>query len=216
MRTIVFISAALFLAFCSLYAADVLAYGYDLQYGMQSPTEGSGGIVSRVIAALIGLVLGAFLSDKFRKLRWFLFMIAGVLFCAGLLIAPVTGQITSFAVGFFVAYTALSSKQKNKLRNIMKRFAHFKQTVFGSSSWATLEHLQAHNLTGDKGLFLGMYRHRDEDGTLKDVPLHYAGDRHLMTVAAARGAKVCLPLFPIFSPMKARSWRLILRVSYRL
>lgn len=197
MRTIVFISAALFMAFCSLYAADVLAYGYDLQYGMQqSPASSTGVIASRLMAALVGAVAGAFLSDKFRKLRWVLFMIAGGLFCVGLLIVPVTGQIMSFSVGFFVAYTALSSKQKNKLRNIMKRFAHFKQTVFGSSMWATLEHLQAHNLTGDKGLFLGMYRHRQEDGTVQDVPLHYAGDRHLMTVAAARGGKGVSSVIP--------------------
>ncbi len=197
MRTIASVLSVLFLTFCSLYAADAFAYGYDLQYAMQQKSpDGYGSVISRVIAALVGAVLGAFLSDKFRKLRWLLFMIAGGLFCAGLLIAPVTGQVMAFFIGFIVAYMALSNKQKSKLHNIMKRFAHFKQTVFGSSAWATLEHLQAHNLTGDKGLFLGMYRHREENGTLQDVPLHYAGDRHLMTVAAARGGKGVSSVIP--------------------
>jgi type IV secretion system protein VirD4 len=196
MRTIASVLSVFILTFCSLYAADAFAYGYDLQYGMQRPADSTGVIASRIIAALVGAVLGAFLSHKFRKLRWVLFMIAGSLFCVGLLIAPITGQITSFFIGFVVAYTALSNKQKSKLRNIMKRFTHFRQTVFGSSAWATLEHLQAHNLTGDKGLFLGMYRHREENGTLQDVPLHYAGDRHLMTVAAARGGKGVSSVIP--------------------
>ncbi len=215
MRTIASVLSVFILTFCSLYAADAFAYGYDLQYGMQRPADSTGVIASRIIAALVGAVLGAFLSDKFRKLRWLLFMIAGGLFCAGLLIAPVTGQVMAFFIGFVVAYIALSNKQKSKLRNIMKRFTHFKQTVFGSSSWASLEHLQAHNLTGDKGLFLGMYRHREENGTVQDVPLHYVGDRHLMTVAAARGGKGISSVIPNLLTYDGSVWRLISRVSLR-
>lgn len=196
MRTIAPVLSGLFVIFCSLYAAVAFAYGYDVTYGMQRQPDTYGFIISRIIPALAGGVLGAFLSDKFRKLRWVLFMIAGGLFCVGLLIAPVTGQIAAFFVGFAGAYVALSNKKKSKLRTLMKRFAHFKQTVFGSSSWASLEHLQAHNLTGDKGFFLGMYRHRKENGTVQDVPLHYAGDRHLMTLASSRGGKGVSSILP--------------------
>jgi type IV secretion system protein VirD4 len=38
-------------------------------------------------------------------------------------------------------------------------------------------------------LAAALYRHRNDDGTVQEVPLHYAGDRHLMTVAAARAGK---------------------------
>lgn len=38
-----------------------------------------------IIAGIVGAILGAFLSDRLRKLRWLLFMIAIGFFCVGLL-----------------------------------------------------------------------------------------------------------------------------------
>ena len=153
-------------------------------------------IYTCIVAGIAGAILGAFLSDRLRKLRWLLFMIALAFFCVGLLITPLTGQVVSFVIGFAAAFAALSDKKKRSLMKMLKRFKHFKQTVFGSSTWATYEHLKENNLMGKEGLFLGMFRHREENGKISNVPMYYAGDRHLMTVAAARGGKGVSSVIP--------------------
>jgi type IV secretion system protein VirD4 len=206
MKTPVSFLTTAFLTFTGLYAPDCLAYGgYDYNsYGGYAPTSmmnslfmlSSAQVASCIVAALIGAALGAFFSDKFKKFRRVLLLIIAGLCGVAALMTPAIGQIVAFVVGFIAAYLLLSDKQKSKLRSMMQRFKQFKQTVFGSSTWATLEHLQEHNLTGDKGLFLGMYRHRNDDGTVQEVPLHYAGDRHAITVAAARGGKGVSSVIP--------------------
>lgn len=153
-------------------------------------------IYTCIIAGIAGAILGAFLSDRLRKLRWLLFMIALAFFCVGLLITPLTGQLVSFVIGFAAAFAALSDKKKRSILKMLKRFKHFKQTVFGSSTWASFEHLKENNLMGKEGLFLGMFRHREDNGKISDVPMYYTGDRHLMTVAAARGGKGISSVIP--------------------
>ncbi len=153
-------------------------------------------IYTCIVAGIAGAILGAFLSDRLRRLRWLLFMIAIGFFCIGALVTPITGQIVSFFIGFAAAFAALSDKKKRAILKMLKRFKHFKQTVFGSSTWATYEHLKENNLMGKEGLFLGMFKHREENGTISNVPMYYAGDRHLMTVAAARGGKGVSSVIP--------------------
>lgn len=153
-------------------------------------------IYTCIVAGIAGAILGAFLSDRLRKLRWLLFMIAIGFFCVGLLITPITGQVVSFVIGFAAAFAALSDKKKRAILKMLKRFKHFKQTVFGSSTWASFEHLKENNLIGKEGLFLGMFRHREDNGKISNIPLYYNGDRHLMTVAAARGGKGVASVIP--------------------
>ena len=153
-------------------------------------------IYTCIIAGIAGAIIGAFLSDRLRKLRWLLFMIAIGFFCVGLLITPITGQIVSFFIGFLAAFAALSDKKKRSILKMLKRFKHFKQTVFGSSTWASFEHLKENNLMGKEGLFLGVFKHREENGKISNVPMYYAGDRHLMTVAPARCGKGVSSVIP--------------------
>lgn len=205
MRRLLPILTISLLAVTSLYAFDCLAYsGYGYTAYESSPPSMTDTLfmltgaqfASCILAALIGAVLGAFFSDTFKKFRRVLLLIMAALCALVALFTPALGQLVAFAIGFVAAYLLLSDKQKKGFRNMLQRFKQFKQTVFGSSTWATLEHLQEHNLTGEQGLFLGMYRHRDDNGTVQDVALHYAGNRHLMTVAAARGGKGVSSVIP--------------------
>jgi type IV secretion system protein VirD4 len=206
MRFFVPFLTTVFLTATSLYVPDCLAYGgYDYNsYGGYAPpsmmdglmTLSAAQVASCIVAALIGAALGAFFSDKFKKFRRVLFLIMLGLSGLAALMTPAVGQLVAFVVGFIAAYLLLSDKQKSALRSMLQRFRRFTQTTFGSSTWATLEHLQEHNLTGEKGLFLGTYRLRHDNDSVEDVPLHYAGDRHLMTVAAARGGKGVSSVIP--------------------
>jgi len=156
-----------------------------------------GQAVTCLIAGLLGAVLGAFMSDRLRKFRWFLCMIAGVLVCTALLLTPLTGQTVAFAIGFMFAYLALSDGRGRALvQNVMRRFIPVDQTAFGSSRWATFDDVRKHGLAGAEGLFLGMYRAHRENGKLMERPLHYKGDRHLLTVAASRAGKGVSSVIP--------------------
>jgi type IV secretory pathway TraG/TraD family ATPase VirD4 len=193
-----------FLTFTGLYAPACLAYDYGYNaYGYAQPSImdsvmilGTAQAATCIVSALIGGLFGAFFSHKLRKFRKILFSIMAGLCGGAALFTPALGQLVAFVVGFIAAYLLLSDKQKKNLRNLMQRFKQFKQTVFGSSTWATLEHLEENNLTGDKGLFLGMYRHRNDDGTIEEKPITYQGDRHLITVAAARAGKGVSSVIP--------------------
>jgi type IV secretion system protein VirD4 len=90
----------------------------------------------------------------------------------------------------------LKRRAKEKLTQFDTAF----QTLSPDRVWiigvGNIGALQENNLTGDQGLFLGMYRYRDENNSVQEVPLHYAGDRHLMTVAAARAGKGVSSVIP--------------------
>lgn len=191
MRTIAKWSIALVILIALIYGGSGGdGFGNPL-FSLPGLYSARGQALSCLIAGLLGAIVGAFMSDKFRKLRWLLYMIAGVLICTALLMTPLTGQTTAFAIGFVLAYLALSDgRGKALIQNAMRRFIPVEQTAFGSSRWATFEDVQKHGLAGVEGLFLGMYRqHHETNGKLMERPLYYQGDRHLMTVAASRAGK---------------------------
>jgi len=66
-----------------------------------------------------------------------------------------------------------------------------KPTTFGSAEWADEPYLREHDIIGDKGIRLGGFA--TKDGI---VPLHYDGDRHLLTVAPTRAGKGTTLIIP--------------------
>lgn len=74
--------------------------------------------------------------------------------------------------------------------------------VFGSARFATPEHAEAMGLIGETGLRLGALRAPDKQARQHDQdngivrPLHYTGERHLLTIAptrAGKGVSVVIP-----------------------
>ncbi|MCB9978540.1 MAG: type IV secretory system conjugative DNA transfer family protein [Rhodospirillales bacterium] len=154
-------------------------------------------VITCVFSALLGALLGAFFSDRFRRFRQILALcILSLVLLLGLR-QPGLGQILSFIGGFILAYSLLSDKTRQTfIRRVLGGFKKFRQTVFGSSGWADAAYIVANDLTGEDGLFLGLFRHLDADGTVQEMPLRYKGDRHLLTVAPARMGKGVSAVIP--------------------
>jgi len=144
-------------------------------------------ITQHVIAALLGALVGAFFSQKLRHLRRWLFLcIVALVLLASVILNQFAGNIACFIAGAIAAYWAL----REKIAEALKK-EPVKPTTFGSAEWANLEHLQQNKLVGEEGFALGFY---EEEG--KRHPLHYAGDRHLLTVAPTRSGKGVSAIIP--------------------
>ena len=102
----------------------------------------------------------------------------------GIIASATLGNIAFFVLGFRVVWYLL----RDQIAKVLK--GRRKPTTFGSAEWATLAHLQENNLTGEKGFRLGASRKR------QSYPLHYAGDRHLLTVAPTRSGKGVSSIIP--------------------
>jgi type IV secretion system protein VirD4 len=146
-------------------------------------------MTSYLIAAVLGLAVGALFSDRLRAFRRYLWIALGVLavlfsFVAPfplntMLTVPITIVIFVIAVGFGLAWGRIAGAGRGR------------STTFGSAQWATAALLQARNLVGEQGLALGYF----EDGETR-LPLHYTGDRHLLTVAPTRAGKGVSAIIP--------------------
>lgn len=71
--------------------------------------------------------------------------------------------------------------------------------TFGSAQFATPEHAAMQGLIGETGIRLGRLRHPDPALRGKDeplIPLHYTGERHLLTVAPTRSGKGVSTIIP--------------------
>ena len=143
-------------------------------------------------SALSGAILGAFFSQKMRKFRKWIF-IALVVGCAvaAVLMSVFLGNVAFFVLGAAAAYYLLRETVKAVGKAWDKRGKKQKLSTFGSAEWADLEHLQEHKLIGKKGFNLGVYV---ENGI--SHPIHYTGERHLLTVAPTRSGKGVSSIVP--------------------
>ena len=140
--------------------------------------------VQHIIAALLGLILGALFSDKLRQFRKFLFIFSIIiLLILGVVASPYLGNIAFFVTGSALAYYFLRIPRKIKAKT--------KPTTFGSAEWATYEHLLENHLIGEEGFSLGSFLN---NGVRR--PLHYTGNRHLLTVAPTRSGKGVSSIIP--------------------
>lgn len=154
--------------------ADAQNYANLEQQAISRQKEGVFGYY--VLAVLAGALLGALCSQKFRPIRRYLF-IAVVLLAA--YINTILGIAAFFFMGFYVASLLLVDNTRRKY------------STFGSAEWATFEELQNNELLDNKGLILGNYIDKKQI-----YPLHYTGNRHLLTVAPTRSGKGVSSIIP--------------------
>jgi type IV secretion system protein VirD4 len=161
----------------------VLGGGALLLFGL-GQWLGSGWIMERVwhfpIALLLGGLVGAFFSDACRPIRKWL----GIAFWSIVALVACTsnvifGDVALFVIAFVAALFVFRAVSSGRGR---------RETTFGSAEWADLDHLLENDLTGKQGLRLGMYGGK--------YPLHYTGNRHLLTVAPTRSGKGVSAIIP--------------------
>lgn len=139
------------------------------------------------VAFGIGILLGVsplLFLGPYRDL-----VIAGVgLFIVALVLTPVVGAgMTMVSGGYGIALGALYVAWR-----LFKPIRFKKPTTFGSAEWATPEDVERAGLAKGQGFFLGRF----ETGEDETTPLHYSGDRHLLTVAPTRAGKGVCAIIP--------------------
>ncbi len=154
-----------------------------------APVLWQGRIAEHLVSAFVGALVGVFFSARFKKIRvWIFFGGLALLLLVGAILSSTIGDVASFLVGLVAALLLLRDQAKAKAQAAQKQP---KPTTFGSAEWATLEHLKQHGLIGTKGFLLGVF---EENG--QRFPLHYTGDRHLLTVAPTRSGKGVAAIVP--------------------
>lgn len=143
-------------------------------------------LLQHLIALVIGGLVGAFFSDMLRRFRkWIFFALLAIGLLGLAFMSTITGNLAFFIAGAIAAYFALMDRIARALGKGPK------PTTFGSAEWADLDHLQKHNLIGEDGFALGGFQNGNDLS-----PLHYTGDRHLLTVAPTRAGKGVASIIP--------------------
>ena len=157
-------------------------------YGGYAPDIVGYQLAVYIAAAVIGLLLGLLFSDMARGIRRYIWLGICALFFLFTLSAPypVNGILTipeavflfgvTYAVGLAIGRIAGGGGQS---------------ATFGSAKWATLASLRARQMVGEQGLAMGYFPAGDHP-----APLHYKGDRHLLTVAPTRAGKGVAAIIP--------------------
>jgi type IV secretion system protein VirD4 len=148
-----------------------------------------GQIVAYIVAAAFGLAIGALFSDRLAPFRAILWPVLGGLAVLFSLVAPfpLNGALTlPIAIVLFCIAVGLGLAWGRRAEGRGRR-----STTFGSAQWATPALLQQRRMVGEQGLALGYFG--AGEGRL---PLHYTGDRHLLTVAPTRAGKGVSAIIP--------------------
>ncbi len=141
-------------------------------------------ILQHVLSAFLGGLIGAFFSKPLAMVRkWLLLLFVLVGAVVGAAAHVVLGNIAFFFLGALAVYLLLNALIPAPRRK--------KPTTFGSAEWADLDHLSQNKLIGDTGFFLGFFATGETTH-----PLHYTGDRHLLTVAPTRSGKGVSAIIP--------------------
>lgn len=143
-------------------------------------------VATIALATSAGYALGWFLSPQARQFRAAVkigLMLLVTLFCLGNLWFGWTYATIAAWIGFFWAFGLWFG---SAVRGFFT-----KPTTFGSAEWATFAHLQENGLIGSSGIRLGGFAAHDALH-----PLHYTGDRHLLTIAPTRSGKGTTAIIP--------------------
>lgn len=140
-----------------------------------------------LVGGAAGYAIGWFFSEQAAKFRAFILLGAlGIItFLALGDLGPAGWGYTSIAA--FIAFAAALGLW---LGTAAKSFLE-RPTTFGSAKWATLPYLEEHDLIGDSGVRLGRF-----DAAERSAPIHYASDRHLLTIAPTRSGKGTTAIIP--------------------
>ncbi|WP_424978100.1 type IV secretory system conjugative DNA transfer family protein [Leisingera sp. S232] len=139
------------------------------------------------LATLAGFACGWFLSPNGKSLRRTIFMT----------IAALTGLLALFGYGpmvellvYLFAFCGFCWGIGYWLGRGIKSLMQ-PPITFGSSRWATVEHLEEKDLLDQDGIILGSCYDGEKTRTIT-----YAGDRHLLTSAPTRGGKGVSHIIP--------------------
>lgn len=144
-------------------------------------------VATITLATGAGYALGWFLSPQAKAFRTAIMVgviLLTTLVCLGTGLLGWTYATVAGWIGFFAA---LGLWLGTTLRDIF----NYRPTTFGSAEWATLPYLQDNGLIGREGIRLGMFDTQNES-----APLHYNGDRHLLTIAPTRSGKGTTAIIP--------------------
>ena len=186
-----------------LFILIVLVPSGVLAMGSRGPQVGFGSygepntagkrVLGYLLAILFGALAGAFFSERLRKLRRFVVLsLFALIAITAIFKSDALGYVIFFFAAAFVAYFLLRLPRKAGEEGE----AEGKKTTFGSAEWATAgylkeEYAKKKGLLGNKGLFLGTF-----PAGKVPLPLHYKGDRHLLTVAPTRAGKGVSSIIP--------------------
>lgn len=143
-------------------------------------------IIVIAFATGAGYALGWFLSPQaktFRSAIRIALILIVTLICLGNGIFGWAYTTIAAWIGFFAA---LGLWLGSNMRGFFT-----KPTTFGSAEWASFDHLQENGLIGSSGIRLGGYAAHDQVH-----PIHYTGDRHLLTIAPTRSGKGTTAIIP--------------------
>lgn len=139
-------------------------------------------IIQHFLATCLGGLIGAFFSEKASGVRRYFFLVFCIVGAViGVSLDIWIGNTAFFLLGASIIYILLKEGDKPSP----------KPTTFGSAEWADFEHLFQHNLIGNNGFSLGFFPHNENNN-----PIHYEGDRHLMTIAPTRSGKGVSSIIP--------------------
>lgn len=162
--------------------------------GIEHYAIGTFQVMIVMIAGAFGFFLGWLGSPQAKPFRMIMMMIiAGIVMLAGIGdVGPAGTSITGlFAIAAFVAGLLYW------IGSAVRAFSR-PPTTFGSAEWATLPYLEDKGIIGDSGIRLGVFPAAatvDDDHHHRQ-PLHYASDRHLLTIAPTRSGKGTTAIIP--------------------
>jgi len=149
-------------------------------------------IVPMVVSAALGFAIGAFFSPAFKRFRVYVGLaLAAAVFLFALFVPMPEADGLSYVITAVIFFIAQALGRRLGEKAVAERYK--RPTSLGSAQWATLEHLQKNGVVGEDGFALGEF----VSGVGKDVhPLHYLGERHLLTVAPTRSGKGVSSIIP--------------------
>lgn len=164
------------------FLGDVIAWRHEFYY---DTTPYRIGLV--VQSALLGFVIGWFLSGEHKRLRA---LIGGVI--AGFLVFLLIFDHGTLGWGSasLLSIIAFVSAFGYWTRGFVEKLCET-PTTFGSSKFADYEELDENHAMGSQGFRLGYYQ-----SSAAYSPLHYTGDRHMVTIAPNRSAKGTSMIIP--------------------
>lgn len=163
--------------FVALVALKLLFSPYDLPAGLMR-------WVNIVWAFANGYAIGWLFSPRGKFLRRIIkYGLAVAAMIGAFLSSSIAGEMLGYALSLIAFLVGLFRWWRPRDDGPM--------STFGSAMWATEEYLEDKEVFGDDGLRLGFFHTR-----AGPRPLHYAGDRHLLTIAPTRAGKGTTAIIP--------------------
>jgi type IV secretion system protein VirD4 len=154
---------------------------------MEGPNITGLQLAAYVFAVLLGLAAGALFSPKLRAFRKLLFLALPFIVAVVSLIAPLPVNLVLSLVAVFLLFVFAFGIAVAWGR---RGAGGGPSSTFGSAKWATAALLRERRMIGEQGLALGYFPGESL------LPLHYTGDRHLLTVAPTRAGKGVSAIVP--------------------